>query len=805
MDTPTGFFTDAANRLLANAGYTFGVTNIQVWPINFYTPSVHRLLQLAANLHDATTNSVNATYPYLPSVFRPVFANASASALGPIYIAGYQEVTNASMAGLGPGPVPVLRDLASPRDRSLVGVDANDMVYGSPVVIGAKKGLPNFNELAMETTIQITRQLEFRRPDASPTAPVNQTNQMLLLCISNVFGMEAWNSYLAAYPRNLQVIGAVDSFATVTVTNEQGVLTSSLSNLVRNSSTTNVPGNTWPAYTASGAFRLPLDPATNGYVALDGTYVESTSQFTNATNLFERGLGFPVPHFWLSLRTRARFILVDTGVSPNRIADYVNLDSTEPPLDITLMAQTNGLCEASYTPNGAPGSLWCTNRSAASDAAPTYGVLNQIGICLGSLEPTFGAGRWNNGANGVNGSTEEVVDFFRGQLLNSTPTLTNEFYAPYEPTRTIFYETSWQANDPLVHYTIGDLISPAQETNRVQVDTSGLGSTMNNLGRINGRYQPWGSPPGQTISGNVRDTFNLALKDPQITKSDDWDFPTAEPLSPSWLGRVHRGTPWQTIYLKSSPVDFPDWLQWSGNIQIVTNWGQISTNLLASYDTNLQSTIQLNAVTYDALFTLPTNDWRLVSLLAPLFNTNDPRSLFSVNQPGVSAWAAVLDGLPVLTNVSPSQYDTVIMSSNSIQADIIASALDECRTNWPGGQFRQIGDILITPELSVASPWLNPGTNFSRIIDAAYEALPAQLLSRLRPDSFGSAAQNGGTARVGFTGADAYAYAVQVSSNLVDWMSVSTNFPENGSLQYIETLPPGSPPRFYRTILLPLP
>src|SRR5262249_34856120 len=41
---------------------------------------------------------------------------------------------------------------------------------------------------------------------------------------------------------------------------------------------------------------------------------------------------FPVPHWWVGLRTRVRFILVDTGV--NRIVDYVNLDSVEPPIDV---------------------------------------------------------------------------------------------------------------------------------------------------------------------------------------------------------------------------------------------------------------------------------------------------------------------------------------------------------------------------------------------------------------------------------------------------------------------------------------
>jgi type II secretory pathway pseudopilin PulG len=762
---PVQFFTNAAVRLLANAGYTVGIgpnpnldpnnliysnangslqLHIQIWPTNYYTPSVHRLLQLAANIYDATTNSVDPAYPYpyLPSVFHPIFTNATKSIFGPIYIVGYQEAVNASMAGLGPGPTPVMRDLSSPRDRALLGQNPNDMVYGVPAVVGAKKGLPNFNEFAMETMIQLTRKLEFRRPDAAPTAPVNQTNQMLLLCVSNVFGMEAWNSYRTNYPRNLQVIAAADSFATITVTNEQRVLTCSLSNQVSIASTTNVPGGTWPGYTSSGAFKLPLNPATNGFITLDGTYLASTGQFTNAVTTFERGLGFPVPHFWFSLRTRARFILVDTTVTPHRIVDYVNLDSTSPPLDITQIAQTNGLCEASYIPDGGAGSLWCTNRHANLDASPTYGVLNQIGICLGSLQPDVNAGRWNNAANGVNGATTDAINFFRGQLYNTSRTQTNKFYAPYEPTRTIFYETSWQANDPLVHYMIGDLISPVQATNAVQVDTRGLASTMNNLGFINGRYQPWGSPPGQVISGNVQDTFNLALKDPMVTKSDDWEFPAYKLPNPGWLGRIHRGTPWQTIYLKSAAVDYPHWRQWSGDIQIVTNWGQISTSLVNLFPagTNPPLIAQLNAMTYDALFTHPTNDYYLVDLFTTALDDTISRGQMSINQSGLAAWSAVLSGVDVLVT---STNDAIIQPAGAYSPlsppplVTLWSAINNVReTNFVGHAFPRLGDILKVPELTVNSPFI--ARNASGVVltnqlnDAVYERIPQQIFGLLK-------------------------------------------------------------------------
>src|SRR6266568_2199755 len=106
---PIDFFTNAAIRLLANAGYTagnattnllapniFGGTNIQIqiWPTNFYTPSIHRLLQLAANIYDASTNRnpviAGTNLLALPSVFRPVFQKIRSE----WYITGYTEVTN---------------------------------------------------------------------------------------------------------------------------------------------------------------------------------------------------------------------------------------------------------------------------------------------------------------------------------------------------------------------------------------------------------------------------------------------------------------------------------------------------------------------------------------------------------------------------------------------------------------------------------------------------------------------------------------------------------------------------------------
>ena len=81
------------------------------------------------------------------------------------------------------------------------------------------------------------------------------------------------------------------------------------------------------------------------------------------------------------------------------------------------------------------------------------------------------------------------------------------------------------------------------------------------------------------------------------------------------------------------------------------------------------------------------------------------------------SWEKVLDGTLVLSNTAPAQFETLVMLSNSPQANIIASALAAARTAQPGGFFLNIGDLLITPELSMASPWLDqssgPSTRIS--------------------------------------------------------------------------------------------
>src|SRR5208283_2188416 len=89
-----------------------------------------------------------------------------------VFITGYREVQDANLLLNQP-----VLDLSIARDRgTLQGI--NQMAWGIPLVIGAKKGLPNFNKLAMQTQVQVCRKLQFHRQGNSNISPINELDQM---------------------------------------------------------------------------------------------------------------------------------------------------------------------------------------------------------------------------------------------------------------------------------------------------------------------------------------------------------------------------------------------------------------------------------------------------------------------------------------------------------------------------------------------------------------------------------------------------------------------------------------------------
>lgn len=749
---PIDFFTNTANRLLANAGYDpagLNIDEIQIYPTNSYTPSVHQMMQLAANIYDATTNRLLATpsLPAPPSVFRPLFGKrAGPGGTNIIFIKGYAEVLDARQ--VVNNPAVRYRDLSRVDDRN--NLQETDMVYGIPLVIGAKKGFPNFNELSMQAMVQISRKLEFRR---GPARNVNETNVMYTLSVSNIFGTEAWNSYSNAYPRDLQMRVSVEMFAVITNEFNETLLAVTNPPVVRSNLLT-IPAGTWQGFVnpqpqiAQVSFRVPLSPATNSFYFLSNSvYVDATRRFVRLANVgFERhpnSSAFPVPHWWLNLRTRLHYSLIDTTMNPPRIVDFVNLDSEEPPLDIAYILAMDGNCVGGLDNEGRDGSMWCTNRWGGNTLRnPTFGMLNQMSVSLGNVE----AISWTSDPKMTD--KRAGIDGFRYQFDLSPKyypsemfTKSNVFYTPFVPTRTIYFTTEWQANDPLVHYTIGDLTDLLKnfQTNRIQFVSA---VATNNIGSINRRYEPWGgNPTAASMSPTAR---SMAVKDPMVTRSDDWDFPTNKFPSIGWLGRVHRGTPWQTIDLKAATTNLTAWMKWSGNGVLVNNLGQFNTNV-----------VPYNFVTNDAAFTHPINDRYLLDLFTTALNDNASRGQLSVNQTNLAAWSAVLSGVSVLENNRTNRFVTPAGVYSPLAMSPVARIVGGIQrtltnyfnpymgryTNFPGGVFHRLGDILAVPELTVNSPYLNSAyaaptlSQYRDLNDSVYERIPQQVLGLLKgPD-----------------------------------------------------------------------
>ena len=781
-ETPLAFFTNTAAHLLGTQ-LKLNLDHIQIYPTNEYSSAVHRLLQVAANLCDSTTNRTTTPYPHLPSVFRPLFTNDN----GAIYISGYAEVTTTDVLSAR------MRDLADPADRTAL--ESEDMIYGVPLVVGARKGLPNFNELSMETSVSITRRLQFIAPlDRDPKwVRPSETNQMYVVAISNVFGIEGWNSYSNAYPRPLQLIMGTDM--TAVITNEVGKM------LLTNQFTfgTNQAIPAWGGFPDANhpgnSFRLPFSPATSHFLFLtDSMYRQALDAFGPLTSVFERNQAppFAVPHWWLRLNTRLRFFIVDMGVNPQRIVDYVNLVGADDPIDITYELMSGGNCGTNYNPPFATqvpnGMFWCTNRSSPLDA--TFGTKLQIDVSDGIFNADWTKSLTIYPAGGLR-DYHNAIDFFRSNFFGLPPKygiptiyLTNVFYSPYNPIRTLYITTSWSASDPLVHYTLGDLqdVQGLTTTNRVKTDNTYSRRKISNIGRINDRYEPWGGSPAAPFSSTTK-TY-LGVKDPLVRRSDEWDFPDEPRLSISSLGKIHRGTPWQTIYLKSPVAPPVTWLRWAGFVDWVA-----------------------------ALQMHPTNDWRMVSTLIPLLAKEHPHKLLSVNEATPSDWQSVLKGLQVLTNVTsnPSlstdpETMSLVMRAKSPQIEAIIADIYATRANQPSQIWGDRGDVLATPALSVNSPWLNKsGENqpIWGITDEAYEKIPSQLIQLLRSDSIGCIDHLPPDLRAQFTGMAGHTYVVETSSDLVKWIPVSTNFCRNGVIEISEKLLRGSSRCFYRTVLLP--
>ena len=311
--------------------------------------------------------------------------------------------------------------------------------------------------------------------------------------------------------------------------------------------------------------------------------------------------------------------------------------------------------------------------------------------------------------------------------------------APYSPTRSVVQYFTWQANDPLVHYLASDIDSPQVGTSTPNVGLNKIdyGKTIApltglNLGVLNDNYRPWRGNPkysssayNKNVTQTDTNTTNLTERDPLVQQSDNWDFPTGKLPSVGWIGRIHRGTPWQTVYLKSTDIltnnGIAVWKDWTGDAQ--QSFGQY----------------------FDASNSAPVQDTRLFDLFSTTPNGNATHGTLSVNQTHLAAWSAVLSGLTVpnnltggYTNIPPAGGDVnaaVNFMVNNQSAGINATRANFTNTDGVIGAFEHVGDIARTPALTEQSPFLTGLDKTTQISDELYEWLPQQTLGLLRANS----------------------------------------------------------------------
>lgn len=685
-------------------GSTFS-TNLP-FPGPLYSGRIHQILQLAANIHDATTGAKNGEVePYFPSVFRPQFDDQR-SIDGKVYITNYVLVQQA----LEVTPPGIWRDLDS-RD-ALSG--PNDLVYGIPLVIGARKGHPNFNEVAVMTIGETTRKVTVFRSVSN--AEPHTIEQDLSLKIRTKIQVEARNPWDRTNARPLQLVVALN--AGLQVSNGPFVVPNRIwsASSVYNYPVYPAPGY-WPGESKDAGSQRP----TNSYV-LSPVFETNVLDWAIRQNVLNSTTNLST-NFTVTINNRLNFYILDRDSNGReRIVDFVTLNRPRnlfefgKKMDEDLPNENNGYLAKMWS------SVLAQNTS--------LGIANQLAISQnGGL---VGNNIWGDylGAD-VPSKTAAAVKF--GTFMREKGVGTNQ--APFTPTRLIVQANYYQVDDPLVHYTFEDLRN--DETKEVY-QTEPLNSARTNLivsmGQPNPNALAWnrgdiGVPDGSTsIPGEG--VLDPRLRDPGLLHPEYWDFPTGPFANVGWLGRVHRGTPWQSVYLKSrAPNSIDDWRKHSGNQR------------------------HLNC----ASLMIPPRDWELLDIFTTAPHPNATRGRLSINQTNLAAWSAVLSGavtsepiphpddpsFTAATNVimAPAAIDPAIariVDGINLQRELVSSNRYDKYLFAP---FNKLGDLLSTPELSDGSPFLNVDPNrfdgykpsgTAIVSDADYERIPQQILSLVK-------------------------------------------------------------------------
>ncbi len=760
---PTGFgLTNIPFYGMTNQVPAFGLANIPV-QVNgsfVYSPAVNRLLQMAANFFDAGTNSSVAGGVDYPHVFRPIFYRNPATL--DVFVVGYTNVDSVP-GGINYSQLKTVYDMTAVVNGSVPMANGyfTENVYGVPWIIGAKKYMPNFNEFYSFNTLQVSRKLQFNRKSGLTTwsgasKSLFTTNQMLVMSITNHIGFSFWNSYVSQYPGIQPVVYASDfirmrlSYGSYTYT--------AFTNFTFISQPNPWPGSAWDTNSPprkfnnansiiSGNFNFPF--ISESAINLDN--LGNVGGFT--TEAFNTNVTaiYPFPSFEQDTTNWFQAFILDNG----HVLDYVQFAG---PIQVRNLG--DDLKDPDFLGLGGNAAtyMWSTNASGNLRDGINWGVQHQIDVSKSGNVPN---NLWSHppnmpaGLTGIKGAEAAMFGgfftttwFYTNSIgVQKTYLNTNlQQQAPYTPTRIVVSPTLWVVNDPLVHYLSSDLNQPVSELNNV---TNGVAKSddlsqpvpIPSLASVQSRYQPWGkNTEMEGLPGVLHDaenaSYNLAYRDPLVYGSDNWDFSLNKYPSVGWLGRVHRGTPWQTVYLKATNLlEFVD---------------QAQSNPYVGKTTWKYWTGDFND--FDSLNSRPIQDELLFDIFTAAPNDNASRGALSVNQKHLAAWSAVLGGLLTISNITPNptysampiQTNVVIDPAgvdqgNSPLYQIVngANGINATRGNlYQNGGFPHTGDILRTPALTQLSPFLNTSGSAQLqydVSDEMYEWLPQQLMSLVRP------------------------------------------------------------------------
>ncbi len=744
--SPIGFFTNAAELLLRSQtfGYSniifqsptmaqnasnpviwaqFGLTNIPIYRTNQpgirYNASVHRMLQLAANIYDATVDTHIASASFAkggtpppfryPSVFRPVFGlgtngtNIGINITGYVQMSGYnaaaQIITNAYY-DLPTAYSMLLRN-------STLGSNIN--IWGIPWIVGANKGLPQFYQYSYDSGFIYQRKLLFQRAAANASipntnVPPQYTNQFYTMSMTNNFGMDAFNPYPTPFTGSIAEGGGtsvyISNFITITITNNYNsqILPIYITNVYPplNLATKTFQWTGWSGGNAQNGFQTFFN--SNMTILPPCYYSESQKALVLLTNGFLAGdlqqTHWPVYNWTVNITNHVVYALFDGPLAKGVLLDYVNLGPFGSSLPIEHILDT---ASASGSPGGAfggggsgvLGGLWVRgNATDAPNSPASQGMLNQIQ--QGMTNATYQNDMKGVAANSIN--LPYHAGFFFGDPAPAIAVVTN---------MPVFV-----ANDPMVHYTIDDLINPGI-VSYAALAPPPVPMVTNTLGVVNAtRYLPWGANGVSTIGSN-----DMLYRDPLMFSATNWDFPTNKFPGIGWLGRVHRGTPWQTIYLKAdNPANSTTPTNLWASSWVTTPW----------------------FAPEHAPETYPTNDWKLLDLFTCAPNDDAVRGLLSVNQTNVAAWAALYAGVMAPTNSTDTTQILPGDVYNLVDASV-PNTINDWRANYTNGVFHHIGEILGAPALTTQSPFLAMhNVSATSVNDEIVERIPQQTMGLVK-------------------------------------------------------------------------